>query len=211
MFLCHTPITRPAACASGRRDAGRSRRTPSRCGSSARRGGQEEARFVNLARQASAWLLGDVAEREKSSSVAGVLVLICFFSCVWLRDMSHRDKVVDVTVGRSIARFASEQQDCERANLDQPGHHLREKHPEWNVDILETFTRTKQFVLWCLTGVHSALDRPDLPHAAAVALWSALLVNLAHVARQSLFSLRSTQECGWSLASATSSDRLSCD
>ena len=132
---------------------------------------------MNLARQASAWLLGDVAEREKSSSVAGVLVLICFFSCVWLRDMSHRDKVVDVTVGRSIARFASEQQDCERANLDQPGHHLREKHPEWNVDILETFTRTKQFVLWCLTGVHSALDRPDLPHAAAVALWSALLVE----------------------------------
>ena len=59
--------------------------------------------------------------------------------------MSHRDKIVDVTVGRSIARFASEQQDCERANLDQPGHHLREKHPEWNVDILETHTRTWLF------------------------------------------------------------------
>ena len=32
--------------------------------------------------QASAWLLGDVAETEKSSSVAGVLVLNCFFCCV---------------------------------------------------------------------------------------------------------------------------------
>ena len=32
--------------------------------------------------QASAWLLGDVAETEKSSSVAGVLVLNCFSCCV---------------------------------------------------------------------------------------------------------------------------------
>ena len=48
--------------------------------------------------------------------------------------MSHRDKIGDVTVGRLIARFASEHQDCERVHLDQPGHHLREKHPEWNVD-----------------------------------------------------------------------------
>ena len=70
--------------------------------------------------------------------------------------MSHRDKIVDVTVGRLIARFASGQQDCERVNLDQPGHHLREKHPEWNVDILETLTRTWLFVFvvfhrcaWC--------------------------------------------------------------
>ena len=38
-----------------------------------------------------------------------------------------------------------------------------------------------------------------------------LLVNLANLARQSLFSLRSTLECGWLLASATSPDRLSCD
>ena len=41
-FLCHTPITRPAAC-------GRSRRTSSSSGISARRGGLEEARLVNLA------------------------------------------------------------------------------------------------------------------------------------------------------------------
>ena len=32
--------------------------------------------------QASAWLLGDVAETEKSSSVAGVRVLNCFLCCV---------------------------------------------------------------------------------------------------------------------------------
>ena len=44
LFLCHTPITRPAAC-------GRSRRTSSPSGSSERRGGLEEARLVNLARQ----------------------------------------------------------------------------------------------------------------------------------------------------------------
>ena len=31
--------------------------------------------------------------------------------------MSHTDKVFDVTVGRSIARFASEQQDCERERI----------------------------------------------------------------------------------------------
>ena len=42
-------------------------------------------------------------------------------------------------------------------------------------------------------------------------LEKARLVNLTHLARQSLFSLRSTWECGWLLASATSSDRLSCD
>ena len=72
--------------------------------------------------------------------------------------MSHRDKIVDVTVGRLIARFASGQQDCERVNLNQPGHHLREKHPERNVDILETLTRTWLFVFtvfdrcaWCGT------------------------------------------------------------
>ena len=58
--------------------------------SSARRGGVEEARLVNLARQssafpvlwhdqASAWLLGDVAETEQSSSVAGVRVMYLFF------------------------------------------------------------------------------------------------------------------------------------
>ena len=46
--------------------------------------------------------------------------------------------------------------DCERVNLDQPGHHLRMKHPEWNVDILETHTRAWLFVFvvfhrcaWC--------------------------------------------------------------
>ena len=44
LFLCHPPITRPAAC-------GRSRRTSSSSGSSARRAGLEEARLVNLARQ----------------------------------------------------------------------------------------------------------------------------------------------------------------
>ena len=42
-------------------------------------------------------------------------------------------------------------------------------------------------------------------------LEKARLVNLTHLARQLLFSLRSTWECGWLLASATSSDRLSCD
>ena len=42
-------------------------------------------------------------------------------------------------------------------------------------------------------------------------LEKARLVNLAHLARHTLFSLRSTEECGWLLASATSSDRLSCD
>ena len=85
LFLCHPSITRPAAC-------GRSRRTSSSSGSSARRGGLEEARLVNLARQssvfpvlwqaipvihdqASAWLLGDVVETEQSSSVAGVRVM----------------------------------------------------------------------------------------------------------------------------------------
>ena len=46
LFLCHPPIIRPAAC-------GRSRRTSSSSGSSARRGGLEEARLVNLARQSS--------------------------------------------------------------------------------------------------------------------------------------------------------------
>ena len=46
LFLCHPPFTRPAAC-------GRSRRTSSPSGSSARRGGLEEARLVNLARQSS--------------------------------------------------------------------------------------------------------------------------------------------------------------
>ena len=46
LFLCHPPITRQAAC-------GRSRRTSSSSGSSARRGGLEEARLVNLARQSS--------------------------------------------------------------------------------------------------------------------------------------------------------------
>ena len=46
LFLRHTPITRPAAC-------GRSCRTSSSSGSSARRGGLEEARLVNLARQSS--------------------------------------------------------------------------------------------------------------------------------------------------------------
>ena len=44
LFLCHPPITRQAAC-------GRSRRTSSSSGSSARRAGLEEARLVNLARQ----------------------------------------------------------------------------------------------------------------------------------------------------------------
>ena len=33
----------------------------------------------------------------------------CCSCCVWHRYMSHRDKIVDVTVGRSIACFASEQ------------------------------------------------------------------------------------------------------
>ena len=46
LFLCHPPITRQAAC-------GRSRRTSSSSGSSARRAGLEEARLVNLARQSS--------------------------------------------------------------------------------------------------------------------------------------------------------------
>ena len=46
LFLCHPPITRPAACA-------RWRRTSPSSGSSARRGGLEEARLVNLARQSS--------------------------------------------------------------------------------------------------------------------------------------------------------------
>ena len=45
-FLSHTLMTRPAAC-------GRSRRTSSSSGSSARRGGLEEVRLVNLARQSS--------------------------------------------------------------------------------------------------------------------------------------------------------------
>ena len=44
LFLSHTLMTRPAAC-------GRSRRTSSSSGSSARRGGLEEARLVNFARQ----------------------------------------------------------------------------------------------------------------------------------------------------------------
>ena len=47
--------------------------------------------------------------------------------------------------------------------------------------------------------------------ARRAVLEKARLVNLTHLARQSLFSLRSTWECGWLLASATSSDRLSCD
>ena len=42
-----------AACALRRKRAGRSRRTSSRSGSSARRAGLEEARLVNLARQSS--------------------------------------------------------------------------------------------------------------------------------------------------------------
>ena len=46
LFLCHPPITRRAAC-------GRSRRTSSSSGSSARRAGLEEARLVNLSRQSS--------------------------------------------------------------------------------------------------------------------------------------------------------------
>ena len=46
LCFCHPPIRRPAAC-------GRSRRTSSSSGSSARRGGLEEARLVNLARQSS--------------------------------------------------------------------------------------------------------------------------------------------------------------
>ena len=95
LFLCRALKMRPADCASRRRGAGRSRRTSYWSGSSARRAGLEEARLVNLARQssvfsllwqaipdmirqASAWLLGDVADTEKSSSVAGVLVLNCF-------------------------------------------------------------------------------------------------------------------------------------
>ena len=78
LFLCHPPIRRPAAC-------GRSRRTSASSGSSARRGGLEEARLESgktvfcvpslvasdsCHDQASAWLLGDIAETEKSSSVA---------------------------------------------------------------------------------------------------------------------------------------------
>ena len=50
LFLCHTPITRPAAC-------GRSRRTSFSSGSSARRGGLEEARLVNLERQSHRFCL----------------------------------------------------------------------------------------------------------------------------------------------------------
>ena len=50
-FLSHTLMTRPAACTSRRRGAGRSRRTSSSSGSSARRAGLEEARLMNLARQ----------------------------------------------------------------------------------------------------------------------------------------------------------------
>ena len=46
LFLSHTLMTRPAAC-------GRSRRTSSSSGSSARRAGLEEARLVNLSRQSS--------------------------------------------------------------------------------------------------------------------------------------------------------------
>ena len=165
LFLCHPPITRQAAC-------GRSRRTSPSSGSSARRGGLEEARLVNLARQSSVFPVlwqaipvmirlqrGCWATSRRGSSRRALQVCVsctCCSCCVWHRYMSHRDKIVDVTVGRSIARFVSEQQDCERANLDQPGHHLREKHPEWNVDILETLTRTWLFVFvvfdrcaWC--------------------------------------------------------------
>ena len=47
--------SRPAVCASGRRGAGRSRRTSSWSGSSARRGGLEEARLVNLPRHVLSW------------------------------------------------------------------------------------------------------------------------------------------------------------
>ena len=50
LFLSHTPITRRADYASIRRGAGRSRRTHSWSGRSARRAGQEEARLLNLAR-----------------------------------------------------------------------------------------------------------------------------------------------------------------
>ena len=47
--------------------------------------------------------------------------------------------------------------------------------------------------------------------ARRAGLQMARFVNLAHLARHTLFSLLSTQDCGWLLASATSSDRLSCD
>ena len=41
--------------------------------------------------------------------------------------------------------------------------------------------------------------------------WEERLVNLTHLARHTLISLRSTYGCGWSPASATSTDRLPCD
>ena len=91
LFLSHTLMTRPAACASRRRGAGRSRRTSSSSGSSAKKsraggGAPCESRKTVFCDpcpvasdfchdQASAWLLGDVAEEEKSSSVAGVRVM----------------------------------------------------------------------------------------------------------------------------------------
>ena len=52
----HTPITRRADFASRRRSAGRSRRTRSLSGRSARSTGLEDVRLVNLARQSSSSL-----------------------------------------------------------------------------------------------------------------------------------------------------------
>ena len=72
--------------------------------------------------------------------------------------MSHRDRIVDVTVGRLIARFASGQQDCEIANLNQPGHHLRENIPSGMLTSLKRSPALGYLSLWCLTGAHGAPD-----------------------------------------------------
>ena len=86
LFLCHPPITRPAACGRSRRVLEWEQRKKRRFGGGAPCESRKTVFCVpcpvasdSCHDQASAWLLGDVAEKVKSSSVAGVRVMCLFF------------------------------------------------------------------------------------------------------------------------------------
>ena len=138
--------------------------------------------------QAPAWLLGDVAETEKSSSVASVLVVNCFFYVVSRKVCQPsklfpvlRDGDVEQHLSKLLGSFVFQLNTCNNTH----GH-----VSVFSNALTESLVHSHRCGYVVLrTG---ALGARDLPHAAAVALWPAPLVNLANVARQSLFSLRST-------------------